>query len=220
MDWALVSNYNVRYMRFAFLHQELLEHLSSFLSGCGGSKTSQSMNNIDKIQCAIVLLQSLPCARHAVLEQLCGAFHESMHKFMIEMERKAQLGGTVSIPDVVDVDLDNALHSICDVVSNFVKMNPSSWALLICEMDGINGKMDGINGKMDGINGKMDGINGKMDGINGKMDGINGKMDGINGKMDGINGKMDGINGKMDGINGKMDGINGKMDGINGKMME
>uniref|UniRef100_A0A6P8HBP7 Integrator complex subunit 5-like n=1 Tax=Actinia tenebrosa TaxID=6105 RepID=A0A6P8HBP7_ACTTE len=111
--------------------KELLSNLNSFLSGCsvGGS----SLNTIDKIQCCIVLLQSLPCARHAVLEQLCDAFHESMHKYMVEMERKAQLLGSNSTPDVVDADLDNALHRVCDVVRNFVNINPSSWALLICQ---------------------------------------------------------------------------------------
>lgn len=66
-------------------------NLKSFLSGC--SDVGTSLNTIDKIQCCIVLLQSLPCARHAVLEQLCDAFHESMHKYMVEMERKAQLQG-------------------------------------------------------------------------------------------------------------------------------
>lgn len=68
----------------------MLSNLNSFLSGCSGGN---SLNTIDKIQCCIVLLQSLPCARHAVLEQLCDAFHESMHKYMVEMERKAQLQG-------------------------------------------------------------------------------------------------------------------------------
>ncbi|XP_032225529.1 integrator complex subunit 5 isoform X2 [Nematostella vectensis] len=108
----------------------LLDHLNSFLAACSGS--ASSISNVDKVQCATVLLSSLPCARHAVLEQLCDVFDESMHKFMVEMERRAQLGGDGGAPDI-GADLDNALHKICDVLRNFTEANPKAWALIICK---------------------------------------------------------------------------------------
>ena len=50
------------------------------------------MSSVEKAQCAIVLLHSLPCARHAVLEQLCEVFHEAVQKYMVELERQALSG--------------------------------------------------------------------------------------------------------------------------------
>lgn len=47
---------------------------------------------MEKTQCAIVLLHSLPCARHAVLEQLCDVFHEAVQKYVVEFERQALSG--------------------------------------------------------------------------------------------------------------------------------
>ena len=64
--------------------------LQSFL--CGKDESGQALSNVEKTQCAIVLLHSLPCARHAVLEQLCDVFHEAVQKYAIELERQALCG--------------------------------------------------------------------------------------------------------------------------------
>ena len=73
-----------------FYNQNLRLRLQSFLSG--QDETGKILSNVEKTQCAIVLLHSLPCARHAVLEQLCDVFHEAVQKYMVELERQALSG--------------------------------------------------------------------------------------------------------------------------------
>lgn len=73
-----------------FKNQNLRRRLQSFLSGKDVS--GQILSNVEKTQCAIVLLHSLPCARHAVLEQLCDVFHEAVQKYVVEFERQALSG--------------------------------------------------------------------------------------------------------------------------------
>ena len=70
--------------------QNLRLRLQSFLSG--KDESGQILSNVEKTQCAIVLLHSLPCARHAVLEQLCDVFHEAVQKYVVEFERQALSG--------------------------------------------------------------------------------------------------------------------------------
>lgn len=72
-------------------NKSLRLRLQSFLSG--KDETGKILSNAEKTQCAIALLHSLPCARHAVLEQLCDVFHEAVQKHMVELERQA-LSGT------------------------------------------------------------------------------------------------------------------------------
>ena len=72
-------------------NKSLRLRLQSFLSG--KDETGKILSNAEKTQCAIALLHSLPCARHAVLEQLCDVFHEAVQKYMVELERQA-LSGT------------------------------------------------------------------------------------------------------------------------------
>ena len=75
--------------------QNLRLRLQSFLNG--KDESGQILSNVEKTQCAIVLLHSLPCARHAVLEQLCDVFHEAVQKYMLEFERQALSGEFFSI---------------------------------------------------------------------------------------------------------------------------
>ena len=78
-------------------NQNLRLRLHSFLSG--KDESGQILSNVEKTQCAIVLLHSLPCARHAVLEQLCDVFHEAVQKYVLEFERQALSGESFfSIP--------------------------------------------------------------------------------------------------------------------------
>jgi len=104
--------------------------LHSFLSG--KDESGQVLSNVEKTQCAIVLLHSLPCARHAVLEQLCDVFHEAVQKYVVELERQA-LSGSTGHPDALDPDLISALQNVSEVVRRFVDNNPTAWAPLICQ---------------------------------------------------------------------------------------
>lgn len=70
--------------------------MQSFLSG--KDESGQILSNVEKTQCAIVLWHSLPCARHAVLEQLCDVFHEAVQKYVVELERQALSGEFYFIP--------------------------------------------------------------------------------------------------------------------------
>ncbi|XP_022786395.1 integrator complex subunit 5-like [Stylophora pistillata] len=106
--------------------------LQSFLSG--KDETGKILSNAEKTQCAIALLHSLPCARHAVLEQLCDVFHEAVQKYMVELERQALSGTSVaSHPDALDPELISALQNVSEVVCRFVDNNPTAWAPLICQ---------------------------------------------------------------------------------------
>ncbi|XP_027049522.1 integrator complex subunit 5-like [Pocillopora damicornis] len=112
--------------------QSLRLRLQSFLSG--KDETGKILSNAEKTQCAIALLHSLPCARHAVLEQLCDVFHEAVQKYMVELERQALSGTTAACHrDTLDPELISALQNVSEVVCRFVDNNPTAWAPLICQ---------------------------------------------------------------------------------------
>ena len=50
------------------------------------------MNIVERTKSAIVLMRCLPCARAAVLEQICEIFQEAVHKHIIESDRQDLLG--------------------------------------------------------------------------------------------------------------------------------
>ncbi|XP_074639555.1 integrator complex subunit 5-like [Acropora palmata] len=110
--------------------KNLRTQLNLFLSGT--DESGQILSNVEKTQSAIVLLHSLPCARHAVLEQLCDVFHEAVQKYVVELERQA-LSGTTGHPADLDPELLSALQNVSEVVCRFVDNNPTAWAPLICE---------------------------------------------------------------------------------------
>ena len=66
----------------------VLENLHKFLD----SKSHEDRLQ-EKTKSAIVLLQTLPCARAAVLEQIGEVFHDAAHKYIIEVENQMLLGG-------------------------------------------------------------------------------------------------------------------------------
>ena len=70
--------------------QGLKQKVQSFLSG--EDINGRALSFVEKTECAIVLLQSLPCARNAVLEQLCAVFHEAVLKYTVQLERQALEG--------------------------------------------------------------------------------------------------------------------------------
>ncbi|XP_068726857.1 integrator complex subunit 5-like isoform X3 [Montipora capricornis] len=110
--------------------KNLKAQLHSFLSGT--DESGKALSNVKKTQSAIVLLHSLPCARHAVLEQLCDVFHEAVQKYVVELERQA-LSGATGHPADLDPELISALQNVNEVVHRFVDNNPTAWAPLICQ---------------------------------------------------------------------------------------
>ena len=65
----------------------VLENLHRFLDAKTHGTSLQ-----DKTKSAIVLLQTLPCARGAVLEQIGEVFHEGAQKYIIEVEKQMLSG--------------------------------------------------------------------------------------------------------------------------------
>lgn len=94
-------------------NKSLRLRLQSFLSG--KDETGKILSNAEKTQCAIALLHSLPCARHAVLEQLCDVFHEAVQKYMVELERQA-LSGMSLLMCVCRFILSSTLRRIIQLI--------------------------------------------------------------------------------------------------------
>ena len=69
----------------------VLENLHRFLV-----PKSHEINLQEKTKSAIFLLQTLPCARVAVLDQIGEVFHEAAQKYITEVE-KQMLSGQVYI---------------------------------------------------------------------------------------------------------------------------
>ena len=55
------------------------------------------MNIVERTKSAIVLMRCLPCARAAVLEQICEIFQEAVHKHIVESDRQDLLGKVVYV---------------------------------------------------------------------------------------------------------------------------
>ena len=75
---------------FPSFSQHLLQQVHSFVlpsKGPGGT-----VNILERTKSAIVLMRCLPCARAAVLEQICEIFQEAVHKHIIESDRQDLLG--------------------------------------------------------------------------------------------------------------------------------
>lgn len=71
-----------------------MDDISSFLSKIDDKDLSVSVE--DRTECAISLLQSLPCARFAVLEKLGEVFFEEAKHYILEVERQ-HLSGMYSL---------------------------------------------------------------------------------------------------------------------------
>ena len=65
----------------------VLENLHRFLV-----PKSHENNLQEKTKSAIILLQTLPCARGAVLDQIGEVFHEAAQKYITEVEKQMLSG--------------------------------------------------------------------------------------------------------------------------------
>lgn len=77
------------------MSQNLLQEVRSFVlpsKGLGGS-----LDILERTKSAIVLMRSLPCARAAVLEQICDIFQEAVRKHIVESDRQDLLGTVLHI---------------------------------------------------------------------------------------------------------------------------
>ena len=86
------SSAMVKTIVFSSFSQSLLQEVRSFVlpsKGPGGS-----VNILERTKSAIVLMRCLPCARAAVLEQICEIFQEAVHKHIVESDRQELLGMT------------------------------------------------------------------------------------------------------------------------------
>ena len=76
---------------YGFYWQEnVLDHLHKFLDADEDNEHETSLE--ERTKSAIVLLQCLPCARSAVLEQIGEVFHEVAKQYVIEVEKQMLSG--------------------------------------------------------------------------------------------------------------------------------
>lgn len=107
--------------------QELAQEIKAFLSGVDpvhGNKLTLK----EHARCAILLLRSLPPARHAVLDHLRGVFDEYVGTYLVELESG---DGGLGPLRAQGPSLDDIVQEIQAVLSEFVHLNPKAWAGLV-----------------------------------------------------------------------------------------
>lgn len=108
--------------------ENVLDHLHKFLDADEDNEHETSLE--ERTKSAIVLLQCLPCARSAVLEQIGEVFHEVAKQYVIEVE-KQMLSGQLDFPEVDMPELDNLVRNIEKILTGFIRCNHNAWAPLI-----------------------------------------------------------------------------------------
>ncbi|CAB4000632.1 integrator complex subunit 5-like [Paramuricea clavata] len=107
--------------------ENLLQEVRSFVlpsKGPGGN-----VNILERTKSAIVLMRCLPCARAAVLEQICEIFQEAVHKYIIESDRQDLLGSGEKAE--VDPEIYDVIENIHDTLLEFINNNPDAWAPIV-----------------------------------------------------------------------------------------
>ncbi|XP_074786374.1 integrator complex subunit 5 [Athene noctua] len=109
--------------------QDLAQEVKAFLSGVDpvvGTKLSPS----EHARCALLLLRSLPPARHAALEHLRGVFDDQVCSHLLERENGGPhpgagppAGGAPGLAEVV--------QEVQRVLGDFVRLNPQAWAPVV-----------------------------------------------------------------------------------------
>lgn len=100
----------------------VLENLHKFLD----SKSHEDRLQ-EKTKSAIVLLQTLPCARAAVLEQIGEVFHDAAHKYIIEVENQMLLGQS-GFTETSTPESDSLIKEIQKILFGFIEYNHDAWA--------------------------------------------------------------------------------------------
>ncbi|XP_064359270.1 integrator complex subunit 5 [Dromaius novaehollandiae] len=109
--------------------QELAQEIKAFLSGVDpvhGTKLTLK----EHARCAILLLRSLPPARHAVLEHLRAVFDEHVCTHLLEREN-GEAGLGVAAGRAPGPSLDDVVQEVQHVLSDFVRANPKAWAPVV-----------------------------------------------------------------------------------------
>lgn len=106
-----------------------LNDISAFLSIHNDDKDASSLE--DRTNCAIILLESLPCTRYAVLEKIGEVFFDEAQKYVIELE-KQHLSNMPAIYEAnASSTLDVQIRKIQQVLVSFVDGNPKAWGPMI-----------------------------------------------------------------------------------------
>nr|XP_022328137.1 integrator complex subunit 5-like [Crassostrea virginica] len=101
--------------------KDILSEVRTFIAGTSKEKSISAEN---LARSALHLLQTLPVARHAVLEHLCSLFDEAVKLHILQSDDPAYQEQGESKLDVV-------IQDVCGVLFNFIKTNPMAWAPII-----------------------------------------------------------------------------------------
>jgi len=100
----------------------ILENLHRFLVPKSHENTLQ-----EKTKSAIILLQTLPCARGAVLDQIGEVFHEAAKNYITEVETQ-MLSGQHGVIETRTPEVDLLIKEIQKTLSGFIEFNHDAWA--------------------------------------------------------------------------------------------
>lgn len=101
--------------------KDILSEVRTFIAGTSNEK---SISHESLARSALHLLQTLPVARHAVLEHLCSLFDEAVKLHILQSDDPTG-------QDQGESDLDGVIQDVCGVLFNFIKTNPMAWAPII-----------------------------------------------------------------------------------------
>ena len=73
--------------------QEILQEVRNFLHGANYRVQNQKQRE-SLAQSALILLRTLPAARHAVLEYMANMFDEAVNNYLLEMDIGHKVTGT------------------------------------------------------------------------------------------------------------------------------
>ncbi|KAK3087666.1 hypothetical protein FSP39_008920 [Pinctada imbricata] len=108
----------------ATLLQDILAEVRNFIAGASHDR---KVSHESLTSSALCLLQTLPVARHAVLEHLANVFDEAVNVHIIKAHPQAKNIQT----DTDTESLDKTIKDACGVLFSFIKNNPSAWAPII-----------------------------------------------------------------------------------------
>ncbi|XP_066922669.1 integrator complex subunit 5-like [Clytia hemisphaerica] len=101
-----------------------LKDVTSFLS-----KNDEKIE--ERTNYAITLLQSLPCARYAVLEKIGEVFFDEAQRYIVELERQHLEDGGPLISETATLNHDIQIKKIKHVLISSIESNSKAWAPLI-----------------------------------------------------------------------------------------
>ena len=106
-----------------------LKDITAFLSNHIDEK-DRTGSLEERTNCAIILLEALPCARYAVLEKIGEVFFDEAQKYVVELER-LHLAGMPPLHEATSSTLDVQIRKIQQVLVSFVEGNAEAWGPMI-----------------------------------------------------------------------------------------